>query len=91
MQNVKSYILGPCLENWTTNNTFVLHQQGYIKKFLEHFGIVDCNPKATSLDIELNSSLLGCPDEADAELQYKLCVLYLWQRPDLGNEVSFRG
>ena len=76
---MKSYVLGPYLENWTTNNTFVLHQQGYIKKFLEHFGIVDCNPKATSLDIELNSSLLGCPDEADA--------VYLWQRPDLGNEV----
>ena len=31
--------------------------------------MVDCNPKATQLDIDLNLSLLGCPDEVNAELQ----------------------
>ena len=43
--------------------TLVLGQWGYIKKLLEHFGMFDCNPKATPLDIDLNLSLLDCPDE----------------------------
>ena len=47
----------------------VLRRQEYIKKLLERFGMVDCNPKATPLDVDLNLSLLDCPDEVNAELQ----------------------
>ena len=36
--------------------TPVLHQRGYIKKLLECFGMVGCDPKATPLDADLNLS-----------------------------------
>ena len=55
------YYLGGELE-YRDQNTLVLYQQGYIKKFQEHFGMVDCNPKATPLDIDLNLRLSDCPD-----------------------------
>ena len=66
------YYLGGELE-YKDQNTLVLHQRGYIKKLLERFGMVDCNPKATPLDVDLNLSLLDCPDEVNAELhnQYR--------------------
>ena len=51
------YYLGGELE-YKAQNTLVLHQQGYIKKLLECFGMVDCNPKATQLDVDLNLCLL---------------------------------
>ena len=54
------YYLGGELE-YKDQNTIVLHQQGYIKKLLEYFEMVDCNPKATQLDVDLNLSLLDCP------------------------------
>ena len=61
------YYLGGELE-YKDQNTLVLHQRGYIKKLLEHFGMVDCNPKATPLDMDLNLRLLDCPDEVYALL-----------------------
>ena len=58
--------------------------------------MVDCNPKATPLDVDLNLSRLDCPDEVNAELQSKyreligsLMFLYQWTRPDLGYAVTF--
>ena len=89
------YYLGGELE-YKDQNTLVLHQRGYIKKLLERFGMVDCNPKATPLDVDLNLSLLDCPDEVNTELHSKyreligsLMFLYQWTRPDLGYAVTF--
>ena len=89
------YYFGGELE-YKDQNTLVLHQRGYIKKLLERFGMVDCNPKATSLDVDLNLNLLDCSDEVNAELQSQyreligsLMFLYQWTRPDLGYAVTF--
>ena len=74
----------------------MLHQWGYIKKLFERFGMADCNPKAKPLNVDLNLSLLDCPDEVNAELQSQyreligsLMFLYQWTRPDLGYAVPF--
>ena len=56
-------------------------------KLLERFGMVDCNPKALPLDLDLNLSLSDCPDEINAEIQSQyreligsLLFLYQWTR-----------
>ena len=49
----------------------VLSQEQYIEKLLERFGMIDCNPKAKQLGVDLNLSLLDCPDMENAELQSK--------------------
>ena len=79
-----------------TKIILVLLQLGYIKKHLERFGMVDCNPKATPLDVVLNLSLLDCPEEVNAELQSQyrdligsMLFLYQWMRPDLGYAVTY--
>jgi len=77
-------------------NTLVLHQKGYIKKILARFGMENCNPKTTPLDIDVNLSLQDCPEEIDADLQrnYRkligsLMYLYQWTRPGIGYAVTF--
>ena len=78
------------------SNTLVLHQRGYIKKILARFGMENCNPKTTPLDVDVNLSLQDCPEEVDPELQrnYRelvgsLMYLYQWTRPDIGYAVTF--
>ncbi len=89
------YYLGTEVE-YKDANTLVLHQKGYIKKILARFGMENCNPKTTPLDVDLNLSLQDCPDEVDAELQHNyreligsLMYLYQWTRPDIGYAVTF--
>ena len=53
MKENLGYYLGSVLE-YKDQNNLVLHQQGYIKRLLECFGMVDCNQKATPLDVDLN-------------------------------------
>ena len=36
-------------------------------KNVSSFGMVDCNPKATQLNVDLNLSLLDCADEKNQQ------------------------
>ena len=56
----------------------------------------ECTPVSTPLPLNLNLSLLDCPDEVDSKLQaeYRAIVdslMYLcqWTHPDLGFTVTF--
>ena len=46
------------------------------EKHLKCFGMVDCHPKGTPLDVDLNLGLLDCPDEVNAEcsLIFQVCI-----------------
>ena len=77
------------------SNTLKLHQAGYINKILGAFNMSECASVSTPLPLNINLSLLDCPDEVDSKLQaeYRVMVgtlMYLlqWTRPDLGFTVK---
>mmetsp|Transcript_55929 Transcript_55929/g.117024 ORF Transcript_55929/g.117024 Transcript_55929/m.117024 type:complete len:2321 (-) Transcript_55929:82-7044(-) len=72
-----------------------LTQQGYSKKILDRFGMLDCRGAKTPMDCNSKLSLGDCPRTIDPELQKEyrakvgsLQYLSMWTRPDLAYTVS---
>jgi hypothetical protein len=94
-QGLLEYCLGVEISR-VDENTLLLHQTAYVKKFLNNFNMSDCNSVKTLLPRDMNPSLMDSPDEVDPKLQSmhwaivgSLMYLYQSTRPDLGFAVTF--
>ena len=88
-----SYFLGMKIEQNEENGSVSIGQQAYTESLLEKFGMKDCNPVSTPVDISLKLTPMNEEDDCVDQPQYQsvigsLMYLSVSTRPDISYAVS---
>jgi hypothetical protein len=89
-----SYYLGMSIQRDRQNRVLYLSQEAYIDKVIRQFGLDDCNPVSTPIEIsplQENSPSYSCPSDQKTEYQRivgSLMYIMLGTRGDIAYAVS---